>query len=135
MKSARGNGLNSGTRLLHFVSIAAGVVALAAACGASSRNPAPATGENFDMSDGGDCAERERVRPLCRQAMTARCEAQMTGCETSCEARNLPGNSEKGPALRGDMETSLCRDSCRNGYQPCLNLLVVRCPTLCALGE
>jgi hypothetical protein len=122
-------------RRVHVLWIAVAMVVLALACGAASQNTVPAAGENFDVGDGSDCAQREQVRPFCQRAMTARCDAQMTECETACETRTLPGNSEKGPTLRGDMETSHCRDSCRNGYQPCLNLLLARCPMLCELGD
>jgi hypothetical protein len=60
---------------------------LLAACGASNAAPAPTTYAG--------CARQEAV------------------CEASCEPRELPGSSEKEPAMRGDLEAERCREQCR----------------------
>jgi hypothetical protein len=44
----------------------------------------------------------------------------------------MPGNSEKEPGLRGDIESSQCRGRCNSSYAGCLRSLVSRCPETCA---
>jgi hypothetical protein len=88
---------------------------------------------DLDVADAGDCTDRARARPLCLQAMTQRCRSQSTACEAACETQfgSMPGNTEKEPAVRGEMEVGQCRQRCNSGLSPCLRALLGRCPELC----
>ena len=90
--------------------------------------PAPA----FDV-DAGDCPARARVAPMCVRAMTERCRGQQSGCESACESQfgSMPGNTEKEPGIRGDMETTQCRQRCGDGYPACTRALLSHCPEPC----
>jgi hypothetical protein len=45
----------------------------------------------------------------------AGCARQQATCEAACEPRELPGSTEKEPAMRGDLEAERCREQCRTG--------------------
>jgi hypothetical protein len=113
------------------------VVLASSACGAQAatgpagvEDPAIAAAD----ADAGDCGVRARVRPVCLQAVAARCRGQAQTCESTCEAQfgSMPGNSEKEPGLRGDIESSQCRARCGNDYPACTRSLASRCPETCA---
>jgi hypothetical protein len=106
-----------------------------------SCGPHAATGPAVDDSalsapdaDAGDCNDRARVRPMCIQAMTQRCRGQVEACESGCEAQfgGMPGNSDKEPGLRGDIEATQCRGRCGGSYAGCVRSLTSRCPQLCS---
>jgi hypothetical protein len=110
---------------------------LGTACAESNPAPlSPAPGELAaapSLDDGGDCADRARVRPLCERAMADRCRSQRSECETRCESApgDLPANGEKQPTLRADAEEARCRERCSSGYAPCIGSLLQSCPSLC----
>ncbi len=109
--------------------------ALAGAACASSPPASSAPGEAWAPSaDAGGCEDRARVRPLCVQAMRERCRAQVQACESSCETPfgTMPGNSDKEPGLRGDIESAACRERCGSTYSPCEGSELSRCPARCA---
>jgi hypothetical protein len=114
------------------------IVPLIGGCGTANNSaPAPSSGETAasteTVGDGGYCADHERARSVCIEAVAERCRGQSTGCEATCNAQlgSMPGSSEKEPAIRGDMESNQCRERCRQGYEPCLRALLVRCPQPC----
>jgi hypothetical protein len=80
--------------------------------------------------DGG-CEDRARARLVCLGAVDARCDSLRGDCEARCEPRLGPGNSEKEPALRGDMEADRCREGCRETDRGCRRGLADRCPRPC----
>jgi hypothetical protein len=85
-------------------------------------------------ADAGDCNDRARVHPMCVDAVTRRCYGQLVDCESGCEAQfgQMPGNSDKEPGLRGDIESGQCRQGCGSTYAMCKQNLLGRCPQLCA---
>ena len=120
------------SRLLVAVAAALAV----ASCGGQRATTQPAGDDPAFQLDGdaGDCSDRARVRPMCVQAMTQRCRGQALGCESGCETQfgSMPGNSEKEPGLRGDIESSQCRGRCTSSYAGCLRSLLARCPETCS---
>ena len=96
--------------------------------------PRTATTAPAAESDGGElsCDERARAQTLCLSAMRQRCESQGNDCEASCDVHgNLPGNNEKGPSQRNDMESTQCRANCREVREACVRSVVPRCPAPC----
>jgi hypothetical protein len=122
-------------RLLVALAVAAVAVA---SCGGQRVSTTPAAVDDSAFlpldGDAGDCSDRARVRPLCVQVMTQRCRGQALGCESGCETQfgSMPGNSEKEPGLRGDIESSQCRGRCTSSYAGCVRSLVARCPETCS---
>ncbi len=114
--------------------VSAAIAAATLACQGTRAGGGATTAEAPpDNDDTMDCAERARVRPVCERAMAERCSSQRDSCEAGCQSEpgNLPGNGEKEPTLRADLEATRCRDRCRDGYEPCLRALLPNCPGLC----
>jgi hypothetical protein len=105
------------------------LVLAAAAC------RSPRTPDAVVEADGGGaltCDERARAQTLCRSAMARRCETQGNDCEASCDVRgDLPGNAQKGPSSRNEMESTQCRANCREVREACVGTVVPQCPSLC----
>jgi hypothetical protein len=97
-------------------------------CGARTAELPPQQG-----TTGGEngCEDRVRARPICLRAVETRCASMRSDCEARCEPRLGPGNSEKEPALRGDMEADRCREGCRQQDLGCRHALADRCPRPC----
>jgi hypothetical protein len=119
-------------------SLSVAVAAISLAGLACDKPAATTSGPTLDDSalfpaDAGDCSDRARVHPMCLDAVTRRCYGQLVDCESSCEAQfgQMPGNSDKEPGLRGDIESGQCRQGCGNTYAVCKQNLLARCPQLC----
>ncbi len=106
-------------------------VSLALACG-GGRTEAPPSSYTTP-ADAGDCVDRARVAPLCRRTMEDRCRAQIRDCDARCRFQfgSLPGNDEKEPTIRGDMETSSCTSQCGGSFPGCMRQLASQCPEPC----
>jgi hypothetical protein len=105
----------------------AGACALPA-CNAARSPTASQEGDGGELS----CADRLRARSICQTAMQQRCESQGNDCESSCDVQgNLPGNNEKTPSSRSDMETTQCRANCRQVRDACVRTVATRCPAPC----
>jgi hypothetical protein len=98
------------------------------ACAGRGAEVAPPDGTT---SSEGSCDERARARALCLSAVQGRCGSMRADCEARCEPRLGPGNSEKEPALRSDIEAERCREGCRQDDRGCRHALIVRCPRPC----
>jgi len=99
------------------------------ACGAGASSSAPP--EIPVLGSDATCADRAQARPVCLQAVEARCASLNGSCEATCQPRLGPGSDEKSPALRGDLEEERCRQGCRETAQACRRSLLGRCPTVC----
>jgi hypothetical protein len=110
------------------------VIASTAACGGAGASGPAASSASADPGDGGEasCEDRARTQKLCTAALTDRCQSQLNDCEATCETRgNLPGNTQKVPTNRGELESTRCRQDCRVGYDSCVRTLVPQCPRAC----
>lgn len=47
------------------------------------------------------------------------CARDEARCEAACASREMPGSSEKEPAIRGELEEERCRERCRSEGKPC----------------
>jgi hypothetical protein len=123
--------LNAVIRTMKHTAIAAVALATAAAASCGGGNAEVAPVESVTVPADAGCADLARVRPLCLRAAEARCASQQQDCEAQCEPRLGPGNSEKEPALRGDIEADRCRERCRVGTPACRTAVAARCPNAC----
>ena len=116
-----------------------GALALvASACQGGARSPeaaeAPLEPVEAALAPDAGCADRARARPLCLQAVEARCASLQAGCEAQCETRLAPGSTEKEPGLRTDLAADRCRERCRQASRGCRGAMAAACPATCGEG-
>jgi hypothetical protein len=113
---------------------ALGAVGLVVACAETTPQSATVVGVGTVESDGGEltCDERARAQVICQSAILHRCESQQNDCEGSCDVHgDLPGNNEKSPSQRNDMESTQCRANCVHVHDGCVRSAPQQCPVPC----